>query len=470
LFIKWSVRNLIEGGPEDTSKIVGFEVYGFSSFEAEGIKIHTGMIAPEAREYSFSSNIDAPYYKVSAIDSLGRHYQSVTRYSQRADSIPPAPPTGISGSINKQGALRMTWQPNTEEDLMGYKAYYSLDSLDGFVEITPEVIIDTFCNHSINMEFDIPGVYVYVVAIDYNFNVSEHSELVFLDKPDITPPSNPLLTHVIPTPEGMRIGWKLSKEADVELHKLQRRQLHGSAWTDLAEIRDENEFPPLDSIAGESQVTRFIDTTKLARHYYQYRLWVSDQSGNVAVGEPVTVRPYDDGIRGEIQYQDGYEISLQSISAQVLSAAQILSYFIPNGHNNFSESRVAVLRWRYNTAYENTHRDFKIYFRYTDSSSSSQSGGGGSGGSGGSGGAGGSGGGGSTSGTNAAGDLSDFVLVATISRLDAEKAAGLIQYNGYAFAYAAAVKPDIPANMEFKIIATHSDGGFSQAATVLIAQ
>jgi hypothetical protein len=60
-----------------------------------------------------------------------------------------------------------------------------------------------------------------------------------------------------------------------------------------------------------------VHTTPLGRHYYQYRLWVTDQSGNIAVGEPVTVSPYDDGIRGEILDHSGYELSMEAINAEL---------------------------------------------------------------------------------------------------------------------------------------------------------
>jgi subtilase family serine protease/flagellar hook assembly protein FlgD/WD40 repeat protein len=97
------------------------------------------------------------------------------------DTTPPAAPTGLVAEVTRrsdtEGDVRLTWDPNSEPDLAGYRVYR-----DG-QELTPETIPNP-------LQFDPAledGVYTYEVeALDQAGNVSPRTPLRV--RVDLTPP------------------------------------------------------------------------------------------------------------------------------------------------------------------------------------------------------------------------------------------------------------------------------------------
>lgn len=458
--ISWTLERIFADRPSDSLNITGFNIYEREKPDDASVKINSSLLPLGDRNYTFAPNFATAYYMVEALDANNRSYISISVLGQSIDSIPPDAPQNLTGEVGQNGTVSLQWDPNNEADLHGYKVFFSNDIDGDFAQITKDVVKDTNFITFTDLSFGIDKIFYYICAVDKRYNISARSNIAILNRPDKIAPANPLLSHVLPREEGMRIAWKLSHSEDITFHYLQRKLKNSTTWQTVIQIRAESQFPPMNQMDFEMVPSNYIDTTQLTMTQYQYRLIAVDSSGNVGASEVITVKPYDDGIRGEIVYLQGTFYDLSSPNAAILHPDLNIIPTLPNGNSNFIGKDAAILKWRYNTNFPSTHRDFKIYFRYVDPQNG--------GGSGGAGGSGGGSGGGSSSTHDAHGDLSDFKLIKTITAYQAHKMADAIEYNGFAFAHEIARKDNTNLNLEYKIIATHSDGGFSMPEVIVV--
>ncbi|MEM6829038.1 MAG: hypothetical protein AAF551_00890, partial [Bacteroidota bacterium] len=63
------------------------------------------------------------YYLLRANDLHGRYTTSFPYFVQLDDSIPPLAPVGLTGTVDTLGVVRLSWEPNTEPDLHGYRLF-----------------------------------------------------------------------------------------------------------------------------------------------------------------------------------------------------------------------------------------------------------------------------------------------------------------------------------------------------------
>jgi hypothetical protein len=181
--------------PEEMeAKIQGFEV--IRSLERTGpfLNLTAGtMLLPTVRTFHDDEPLYSNYYFVRAIDENNYPLLSIPMYYAPKDSTPPDIPESLGGVIDNSSQAHLHWSPNTEFDIKGYKIYASNAENDLYVEITPGTIRDTFftfqlANNVVNSDW-----YVQIKAIDQNENESDLSEPVHITRPDLFPPSPPVL-------------------------------------------------------------------------------------------------------------------------------------------------------------------------------------------------------------------------------------------------------------------------------------
>jgi parallel beta-helix repeat protein len=95
---------------------------------ASGDWSNFATISVPKRIYNHTGLIDGKlyYYKIQARDARGQ----VSEFSKIVkgipwDSVPPAPPKGLEVTSTTNNLTYLEWQPNTEDDLEGYKIYRS---------------------------------------------------------------------------------------------------------------------------------------------------------------------------------------------------------------------------------------------------------------------------------------------------------------------------------------------------------
>lgn len=196
-------------------------------------------------------------------------------------------------------------------------------------------------------------------------------------------------------------------------------------------------YPALPLVQNEMEASNYIDNDTLEFKYYQYRLKAENEAGKYTYSKMVQAKPYDNGIRGQIQ----------NFTGTVLPSNQYYTdFYIPPfvDDNQGSvvqkkpEGSVVRLQWAYNTAYTSSLRGFKIYVK--DNVPSNMTDGGLSG---------------------------KYTLVKTVTKGVAGSTAQAIGAGNYAV-HVERLNFILSMAKKVKIIAYHNDGGFSEVAEILV--
>lgn len=373
LVIVWETYSKKDSLVPDLTLVTGYEIVHSADLKAppvlvkhfNGSNTKTGTLA----------NAADGYYFVEAIDSFGYRYPSIPHLFQGVDSIAPSQPSGLTAELKADGTARLRWQASTEADLAGYRVFYSYHPDGPYTQMTSDNVTATeYVTKSLTDNAN-AKVYYKIKAIDKRDNTSLLSDQALLVLPDVSGPSKPVLSHAIPRPEGIRIGWSLSKDEDLDRHVLQRRVSEAVEWTDILEISNGVSYPALPITQAEVNPSRYVDTTKLQLRYYEYRLEAYDSTGNSSVSDIITIKPYDDGNRGEIRTfeavivkkMDDYIPNVPMQGTSGISQTNLTNTNI--GVNNQglvqgsmkSNGLVAKLNWEYDTAFPSSLETFSIY-------------------------------------------------------------------------------------------------------------
>ncbi len=283
--IKW------EMGDNPAKDLKGFYVGRDTSTSGE-FKYITNLLPPGSREYIDKNFIKggSNFYLVEAVDTAGNISQSYPVYVALNDTVPPAKPQWIKGSIDSNGVVTLILKPNVEKDLMGYRILRSNSPEHEFSSIK-----ESFGNDSLNytgittfkdtvtLETTTPYIYYRATALDNRYNESEFSDIMAIKRPDIIAPIAPVIIDVSVTDKSVTLLFAPSSSEDVKYHVANRRILGEEKWDSLSGLGH------ADSI--------FIDKNVKPNIMYEYTLFAVDSSGlHSKLSFPIAARPYYTGV------------------------------------------------------------------------------------------------------------------------------------------------------------------------------
>lgn len=352
--------------PAETGALIkGFDVLRSISEDGEYTKINNSMLSAATRDYTDNDLQDQMYYKYVAYDYNDYDYPSISVLAQVPDSIPPAPPVGLSGAFVDNYEANLEWEENQEDDVSGYKVYASNQEDGTYIDVTKSPTKLLQFTHRIDPTMGGENVYFKMKAIDHNDNYSDFSEAFVLKRPDILPPAKPSITKVLPTPEGVIFTWNFSSSQDVQYHALQRTKIGTPNWTDLVSIdkSDEDGFCTGSSANNPGEAICYTDDDALEPGEYKYRLVAVDDAQNISASKIYTVTPYIASVAGEIvnisiQLETTElppDTSFNSLLATVKDKIRNADDFVDNGTTIYNTK----LRWQYTL--DETLKDFMIY-------------------------------------------------------------------------------------------------------------
>ncbi|HLP12263.1 MAG TPA: hypothetical protein VK177_10065 [Flavobacteriales bacterium] len=229
-------------------------------------------------------------YRIGAISTDDDTVFSYAHYYFIPDADPPASPLNVSGTIDKNGIVQLTWKVNTENDIKGYKIYRANNLKEEFVERTQNFCVTTVFTDTVNLNNLDSLIYYKVIAVDLNYNHSTPSQPLKLTKPDKIAPVAVVIKTVEGKQNGLLVKWNRSSSADVKLTKL---------W------RIKNGSPKLFLLmhVGDT-TTQVIDTGVVAGNFYVYKFEVIDHSGNVSESKS-----------GQHKFEPGFRNALSGFTA-----------------------------------------------------------------------------------------------------------------------------------------------------------
>ncbi|MEO8403155.1 MAG: hypothetical protein ABI480_01115 [Chitinophagaceae bacterium] len=226
------------------------------------------------------------FYIVSSIDTAGNQAPSYPVMGLIADNTPPATPTGLKGTIDKRGYVHLSWNANKEDDMKGYKVYFTNNENQTVSQVTLEPVADTVYTDTITLKTLTKNIYYRIVAVDMNNNHSDYSPVAKLRKPDVVPPMPPVAGNVDLTAKGVSIQWMQSGSEDAVGYIIFRSE-------------KENEYKPVARVRHQSGLSSFLftDTTVKALVSYKYTAEAIDEDSLHSARcnpIPVTIRTLPD--------------------------------------------------------------------------------------------------------------------------------------------------------------------------------
>lgn len=242
-------------------------------------------LSPDKREYiDTTANDTEPYYIIGAVDTAGNVAPSLPVYALMVDSIPPGIPTGLRGTIDSTGVVKLAWNLGPESDIIGYRVLRANDPKHEFSQRTPKPWKDTTFVDTVNIMTLTRYVYYRIAAVDKRYNHSEMSPILALKRPDKIAPEPPVFLEVAVSDSSVRLVWAPSTSEDVRSLILYRKAATEKSWKQLVSLRPSDRF--------------YVDRDVAQTVTYQYQIEAIDSVGlHSGFAVPVQGRPYDTGMR-----------------------------------------------------------------------------------------------------------------------------------------------------------------------------
>ncbi|GGC83980.1 hypothetical protein GCM10011508_09150 [Flavobacterium lutivivi] len=146
------------------------------------------------------------YYKIETIDSNGNSTTSNNVSILVPDHFPPSKPVDLISRV-QPGKILLSWKPNSEKDLAGYRIYRGLKDDDENEMLLLNVAPQKEANYTDIFNEKAGTKFIYkVVAIDNSFNESPKSSL-WVQLPDVIAPQAPVLKEAVIENGKVNIKW-----------------------------------------------------------------------------------------------------------------------------------------------------------------------------------------------------------------------------------------------------------------------
>ncbi len=210
--------------PDDQNDgLSGFEVYRSATDGGPYKKLHPDILPPATRTFMDRAPQQTNYYQVYAKGLDGHILKSMSYLAMLVDSMPPAMPNGLKGKVDDQGNITISWKPNPDSDIFGYRIYRTYYLSEEFAQVTSEPRKDTTYSDHVDLRNLNDKIHYKIVAIDRNQNHSPFSPVLSLVLPDKVPPMPPVWLPVQSAKEGVSLRWAPSGSPDVVRYDVYRK-------------------------------------------------------------------------------------------------------------------------------------------------------------------------------------------------------------------------------------------------------
>jgi hypothetical protein len=248
---------------EGEDEITGFELNRADQDDQKYTTV-VKKIAPKVRSVVYNKLLPTNYFTITALGKGGNNRTSGSMIVQPVDSIPPVKPVNLKGKIDSLGVVKISWSPNKEKDLLGYRIYRANNPKEEFKQLTVSPYPNAFYQDTVVLKSLNDKVYYKVIAVDYRYNMSDYSEVLMVKKPDVVPPTAPVFSKYDIQDDGVYLEWINSSSTDVATNLLYRQEVGQEDWQLLLE--------------DKKLVTNYKDNTTIEGHAYRYAIFAKDES------------------------------------------------------------------------------------------------------------------------------------------------------------------------------------------------
>jgi fibronectin type 3 domain-containing protein len=259
----------------DNDALAGFEVTRSAKSSGPYKTIHKDILPPAARVFKDTSPEQSNYYKLKAKTLDGTEIISMPFLALLVDSVPPVMPIGLKGKVDDFGNVRISWKPNPDLDIFGYRIYRAYYESEEFSLKTGEPLKDTVFTDKVELKSLNEKIHYRVMAIDRNQNHSTLSAILSLSLPDKVPPMPAVWLPVKSTKEGVVLRWTPSGSQDVVKYEVYRKGEQGQ-WIRL-----------ITKVAGTDTLYTYTDQNLQNSAVQYYTVVAVDEAGLESPPGPV---------------------------------------------------------------------------------------------------------------------------------------------------------------------------------------
>ncbi len=254
---------------DDAPYIAGFSVKRSSSPDGPYHWVHKDKLSAKTMKFTDKTNKSSSnYYYVCAYGKNGDSLCSIMMSELLIDTFPPARPVITAGTCDTNGIVTVSWIPNAESDLQGYRVFKTYMLEHEPIRMTVDYIPDTVFHDTISLKQPYNTIFYRIYALDFHSNPSLPSEYFEVKIPDINPPTNGYLEGVRPSVPGIVVQWHNSSVYDLAKMHIMRKSKY-----DL-------DFVSIRTFSGDSlQITTFTDTATVSGQNYEYAVEAEDLAG-----------------------------------------------------------------------------------------------------------------------------------------------------------------------------------------------
>lgn len=216
---------------------------------------------------------------VSAYDHSGNESKSFIQEIRLTDFKAPMVPDSLRAIVrpidldrdstvitSKWAYIDLYWQPHPEDDDIAYfDIAFANDTTHKFLVRNEGGIRQNTFTDSVALNANQRYVYYKVRAVDISTNVGDWSPWIQVERPHITPPSEPHLGHSKHSDlDGMYMEWIVGADADMKYHVVYRRLGDSGPWDIIGKY-------PADSVKAEGNKIIIKDNppySQTQRYYY----------------------------------------------------------------------------------------------------------------------------------------------------------------------------------------------------------
>lgn len=252
---------------KNPADFAGFIVGRSLTLDGPFTPVHKNVLGRQSRE--LTDPVPEPavscYYKIVTVDTAGNVSPGLPVSCLIQTAQRPSRPKNLQGYIDSTGFVRIVWDANPEPDIYGYKVLYANSPDHVFIDKTPDYLAIPGFNDSTTLRTTTRELYFKVLAYNRGFQVSEPSDILTLKRPDLLPPSPPVISDYLVSDSAVTFRWNLSSAGDVKEQLLLRRGRYTERWQTIARLgRD---------------IDRYTDKTIKGESDYGYALVAIDSSG-----------------------------------------------------------------------------------------------------------------------------------------------------------------------------------------------
>ncbi|WP_099171240.1 fibronectin type III domain-containing protein, partial [Flavobacterium psychrophilum] len=247
--------------------IAGFEINHSEDDKGPYQKV-SEILLSETRHFEYKNLAPSNYFKVIVVGKNNKRLNSQSTLVQPIDSIAPIKPIGLEGVMDSLGNIKIIWKANLEKDLLGYRILKANNENEEFVDIYKKSYQGIEYKDKVSLTMSNSKVYYRIAAEDKRFNISEMSDVLVLEKPDVIPPAAPIFKNYNVAKGKVYLQWIRSYSDDVVSHHLQRKKNDDKVWTEILKVND--------------TIQEFYDTNLENKTTYQYAIVAKDKTGLIS--------------------------------------------------------------------------------------------------------------------------------------------------------------------------------------------